>query len=200
MIVVGLITPLYIDGKICRTHPLCIFFFSLVAMICGWEVRKMKNKKIRYLLITLLMLIMLLILLLSRCSDSEVLNDLLPIDESAESWNGNQNLPGKKGNKEQIEISGFSSLCFEANETKQSVNFCNPESNEGILFQMTLFVEESEMWKSNGLCSPGRGYYEINLNEPLSEGEYEAYLLIECYREDGTQLNGARVDFILTVQ
>lgn len=160
----------------------------------------MKNKKMRYLLLVLLMLIMLLILLLSRCSDSEVIDNLLLIDELTEEWNGKQNLPGEKGSNEQIEIPGFSSLCFEAGETKQLVNFYNPESNKDILFLMTLFVEESEVWKANGLCSPGRGYYEINLNEPLDEGKYEAYLLIGCYRDDGTQLNGAKVDFTLTVQ
>lgn len=160
----------------------------------------MKNKKMRYLLLVLLMLIMLLILLLSRCSDSEVVNNLLPIDELTEEWSGKQNLPGEKGNNERIEIPGFSSLCFRSGETKQLVNFFNPESNEDILFFMSLFVEESEVWKANGLCSPGRGYYEIDLNEPLDEGKYEAYLLIECYLDDGTQLNGARVEFELIVQ
>ena len=99
----------------------------------------MKNKKMRYLLLVLLMLIMLLILLLSRCSDSEVVNNLLPIDELTEEWSGKQNLPGEKGNNERIEIPGFSSLCFRSGETKQLVNFFNPESNEDILFFMSLF-------------------------------------------------------------
>lgn len=161
----------------------------------------MKNiKKKRYLFILLFLLILLLILCFSKCNDSEIISNLLPIDELTEDWKGKQNLPGEKGENRQIEIPGFSSLCFQSGETKQLVNFFNPESNTDILFLMTLFVEDAEVWKANGLCKPGRGYYEINLNKPLNEGKYEAYLLIECFRNDGIQLNGAKIDFTLTVQ
>lgn len=149
----------------------------------------------------LLLLVIALIISLYNCEDEKpTIKELLPIDNLTEEWTGKQNLPGKKGSNEKIEIPGISSLCFEAGNTKQLVNFYNPNSNEDILFLMSLHINESEIWKADGLCSSGKGYYEITLNESLEVGEYEAYLLIECYRTDGTRLNGAKIEFQLYVQ
>lgn len=159
----------------------------------------MKNiKKKRYLFILILLLIAILIVCLRSCEyDSENINNLLPIDDIAENWIGKQNLPNEKDNNAKIEIPGFGSLNFFANEKNQKVNFYNPESND-CLFQMTLYVEEVELWRS-GYVLPGKGYYNIELSDALKSGTYNAYLLINCFREDGTALNGARVEFKLNV-
>ena len=43
------------------------------------------------------------------------------------------------------------------------------------------------------------GDYDIELSEPLAEGEYLGYLKIQVFKPDGTELNGAKVEFNLTV-
>ena len=98
----------------------------------------------------------------------------------------------------QIEIPGFETLVFAKNQKSQKVNFYNPEKNN-CLFKMSLFVEDIEYWES-GYVSPGKGYYNIELTDKLESGRYDAYLLYNCYKEDGTKLNGAEVQFELIVQ
>ena len=64
-------------------------------------------------------------------------------------------------------------------------NQCNPNNDE--------------YWHS-GYCAAGTGYYDIELNNSLAEGDYSACLNIQCFREDGTALNGANVEFNLYVR
>lgn len=125
-------------------------------------------------------------------------NILLPKDNSAEEWNGDQKLPsGEKSDEKTIKIPGISSLVFIANQKEQKVNFYNPKENT-CLFRMTLYIEESQYWQS-GYIDPGKGYYNITLNDALKSGEYNGYLLIECFKENGTALNNAKVEFQLKV-
>lgn len=115
----------------------------------------------------------------------------LPTDSNAVEYEGDKptnRLPnGQKG----IAIPGFDTLVFTANQTNQRVNFFNPDSND-CLFLMTLYIDDKPLWKS-GYCKPGTGYYDIELSESLKAGEYSAYLKVQCFKEDGTVLNGARV-------
>lgn len=122
----------------------------------------------------------------------------LPLDSNVVDWNGNQYLPNGSSSAGKICVPGFDSLVFVANKTVQKVNFYNPEVNGDRLFRMTLFIENKEYWKS-GYCPSGSGYYEIELSAPIESGEYAGYLKIECFKPDGTQLNGARVTFNLIV-
>ena len=78
----------------------------------------MKNKKV--LLIVLLLLIMALIICLRSCNgENPPLENLLPIDEIAENWEGKQQLPNEKQESDQIEIPGFESLVFYENQKNQ---------------------------------------------------------------------------------
>ena len=63
---------------------------------------------------------------------------------------------------------------------------------------MNLYAEDELIWKS-GNISPGNGYYDIELNKNLSEGEQQGYLLIKCYKQDGTESNSAKVKFNIIV-
>lgn len=157
----------------------------------------MKNIK-SLLIITVLLLMLLICLCFRSCTNSDDIGELLPIDDIAEIWQGNQQLPGKATESGRIEIPGFKTLVFSENEKNQKVNFYNPESNN-CLFQMNLFIEDKEYWES-GYVSPGKGYYDIELNNTLESGEYNAYLLIDCYKQDGKKLNSAKVQFELLVQ
>lgn len=124
--------------------------------------------------------------------------DLLPTDNNAEEWNGDQKLPfGAKSDDKTIKIPGISSLVFIADQKEQKVNFYNPEEND-CLFRMTLYIEDKQYWQS-GYIDPGKGYYDITLDDMLKSGDYNGALLIECYKEEGTALNSAKVEFKLKV-
>lgn len=64
---------------------------------------------------------------------------------------------------------------------------------------MTLFVDDKQYWQSPGVIEPGKGYYEIELDELLESGDYDGALLTECFKDDGTVLNSAKVKFDVTV-
>lgn len=158
-----------------------------------------KIKKKHYIIILLLLLIIALILCLRSCGgENPPLENLLPLDDIAENWEGKQQLPNEKQESGKIEIPGFETLVFTENQKNQEVNFFNPENNN-CLFQMNLFVEDIKYWES-GYVSPGKGYYNVELTDTLTSGRYDAYLLYNCYKEDGTKLNGAKVEFDLIVQ
>jgi len=122
----------------------------------------------------------------------------LPKDESAEAWNGEQDLPQVAHEQDMIAIPGFESMVFSAGEVKQKVNFYNPKSNT-CLFTMSLIVNNEELWRS-GNVEAGKGFYEIELDHPLEAGTYTGYEHIDCHTPDGIQLNSANVEFTLTVQ
>lgn len=153
-------------------------------------------KKKIWIVLLICLLIVLLLLLCKSCGQPED-DSTLPIDGDAQSWQGNQDLHRGKAGKE-IAIPGFSSLAFIADQTDQKVNFFNPAEND-CLFVFSLFVDDTLLWQS-GYCPPGNGYYNIQLSEPLRNGKYSGILKIECYRQNGEQLNGARIPFDLTVE
>lgn len=156
-------------------------------------MKKLKNIIILILLV-LLLLSCILIFFLLKNSDS---NSLLP-DVNVSDWIGSQDLEHEKKETSQIAIPGMpSSLVFRANTTEQKVNFYNPEINN-CLFLLSLYVDDTCYWQS-GYLEPSKCYYNIELDEPLSVGEYDAYLLTQCYRKDGTALNSAKVGFTLKV-
>lgn len=123
---------------------------------------------------------------------------LLPTDGIAVEWDGEQKLPtGVKTDEKTIKIPGIGSLTFIANQKEQKVNFYNPKEND-CLFRMTLYVDNEQYWQS-GYVDPGKGYYDITLDDTLKSGDYSGALLIECFRDEGTALNNARVEFDLKV-
>ena len=159
------------------------------------------NKKKRFIYISIIFVLLLcLILLLLKCCHSPETEQPpnLTLDNDAVSWQGEQPLQNAKTDKKEIAIPGFTSLVFTANQTAQKVNFYNPESNN-CLFLFQLIIDDSILWES-GYCPPGNGYYNIELTEPLQNGEYNGLLKIQCFRETGEQLNGASVKFDLIVQ
>ena len=164
---------------------------------CGGVLVMKKRKTITTVLIVLLILILCsvgVILFLHRKSPSPNLEP----DTDAQSWQGEQELDKPKTEIKQIAIPGIESLVFIEGQTKQAVNFYNPKEND-CLIVFSLHVDNHELWRS-GYCEPDKGYYSIELNEPLEKGEYSATLLHECYRRDGTRLNSANVQFTLYVQ
>lgn len=158
----------------------------------------MKKKKYIYIFIIVILLLLLIGAVWYILCNQPENKPSLPTDTNAVEYEGDKptnRLPnGQKG----IAIPGFDTLVFSANQTKQRVNFFNSDSND-CLFLMTLYVDDKPLWVS-GYCKPGTGYYDIELSEPIKAGEYSAFLKVQCFKEDSTALNGAKVEFNLIVQ
>lgn len=158
---------------------------------------KRKKRFLIYMYICFLLLLLIGITILFSFGRSED-KILLPWDENAEEWKGNQNLfNGAKSEGNTIKIPGFDSLAFTAGQKEQKVNFYNPDGNS-VLFKMALFINDVQYWQSS-YVAPGKGYYNITLDDTLESGDYDGYLLIECFKEEGTAVNSAKVEFTLKV-
>ena len=158
----------------------------------------MEKRKHIYIIIIIILLLLLtgaIVYIISTQSDN---SQQLSKDENAVEWNGEQRTPRLPNGQKGIAIPGFESLVFIANQRNQKVNFFNPPEND-CLFRMTLYVEDEALWQS-GYCAAGKGYYDIELSKPLAAGDYSASLKIECFKSDGTTLNGAKVELKLMVQ
>lgn len=158
---------------------------------------KLKKK---YIILVLLLLITGIFIFSMICVDNNIPNPLffLTPDQDAEEWNGNQELP-QSGRNEEVIVPGFDSLVCYADQTKQKVNFYNPEENS-CLMRMTLYANQQKIWSNDGYLEPGKGYYEIDLSESLSSGTYDGTLLVECYLADGTKCNAVKVEFKLQME
>lgn len=159
----------------------------------------MKSKKTNILIqwIAALLILMIFFPLRQCSSNSSTSTTLLPDNRAAE-WNGNQSLQRQTGQVgDGIAIPGFNELTFYVDQKQQQVNFYNPATND-CFFLMTLFVNEEQLWQS-GYVAPGTGFYKIDLDRTLQAGEYDGYLKIQCFREDGEELNSAKVNFHLYV-
>lgn len=159
----------------------------------------MKSKKSNILLQWFVALLILMIFFpLKQCSSNSGSSIALSPDNHAAEWNGNQSLPLQTRQTDGgIAIPGFNELTFYAEQKQQQVNLYNPATND-CFFLMTLFVNEEQLWKS-GYVAPGTGFYEIELDNSLRVGEYNGYLKIQCFRENGEELNSAKVNFHLYV-
>ena len=81
------------------------------------------------------------------------------------------------------------------------MNLYNPEQNT-CYFRMTLLLSDgTQLWQS-GLIEPGKGIYDITLEQTLAAGTYEdAVLKYECFAMDDAQtpLNGSEIKLTLNV-
>lgn len=98
-----------------------------------------------------------------------------------------------------IAVPGWGSLRIPKNEKEVTVDFYNPEANEGqysMTFELRL-PDESEqgyevLYKS-GLINPGLHIQNITLSRELDEGVYNATIHVQPYRmnEEKTATNNA---------
>lgn len=160
-----------------------------------------KQKKKRWILILLLVLLLLIICggLFFFCRTKPP-NPQPDLDHQAVQWNGRQELDtASSGSRGFIEIPGFDSLVFKADQITQKVNLYNPENNTCYMV-ITLMVEDDILWKSE-LIEPNSGFYEIDLNHALSAGNYTGTILYDCYSsKDLSALNGSSFQFKLQVK
>lgn len=135
--------------------------------------------------------------MLTKC-ENNTSADLLSQDSNAVSWEGEQSITNPVvDDKPAIAIPGIKDITFIADQKEQKINLHNPSINK-CYFQMNLYAENELVWKS-GYVAPGNGYYNIELNKTVSAGTMQGFLLIKCYKQDGTELNSAKVKFKITV-
>ena len=180
-----------------ETHMICMVFNALLPYHHIFGGNRMKKKTIIIILVLLALCAIGAYVLLHHRPPRDQTE--LETDADAVQWQGNQELNHEQTDTKTIEIAGIASpLVFTANQQKQKVNFVNPSSNDCYI-RFSLYANNDMIWQS-GNVPPDSGYYEIELDEPIPSGEYDAYLLNECFRPDGTPLNNAQVQFKIVSQ
>ena len=125
------------------------------------------------------------------------------LDEDAVDWTGERTGdPPMAGDQPGIAIPGYKSLALKAGQTEQSVNLYNPAENNCYFVMTLLLPDGTQIWQSK-MVEPGKGLYEITLDQPVEAGTYEnSTLKYECYRMDEqlTPLNGSEIRLTLEVK
>lgn len=155
-----------------------------------------KADRRKYLIIILALLLFGAILFVFLMQNS---GTALTPDQRAVNFTGIRKTKTKSIEQRGIAIPGLESLVFVADQKEQKVNFYNPTENDGILIALSLVVDDAVLWQS-GNVEAGKGYYDIELSEPLKAGTYDAYLVYDCFTVEGVKLNSAQVKFILYVE
>ena len=100
-------------------------------------------------------------------------------------------------------IPGWGSITIPANQQTVSVDFYNPEKNEGLYyltFKLILSDTGEVLYESNAV-PPGKHIQSITLNRALPAGNYAAVVHVQPYRmSDETPTNNADVKIILVVK
>lgn len=137
------------------------------------------SRKQNYIsIVTIIILTAVLTLLLSKALSGDLMNPRMQIDPSSEDWEPDR-MPENAG---QIQIPGYETIAFCADETAQEITLYNPKENS-CLFRFTLSIEgeeETPIYESD-LVEPGSAIQRITLNRPLSEGDYRLNIHIDTY-------------------
>jgi hypothetical protein len=107
-----------------------------------------------------------------------------------------------------VTIPGWGSITIPADTTDISVDFYNPESNEGyydLTFELQLPDDSEQGYEvlyTSGLVEPGLHIQHITLSHGLSEGTYNAVIHVQPYKqdEDHTPTNNADMETELIVK
>lgn len=145
------------------------------------------------------LIVLLLIAVFTGLSLFKDKKSLLGVDSSAVDWNGKK-VKEVENQEATIAIPGFEKVTLNADETKQEVNFHNPEIND-CYFKLTLLDPDGSVLWTSDLIEPGKGMYSIELEKTLPAGEYpDAILKYECFSlEDQSPLNGSEINLKLVV-
>ena len=100
-------------------------------------------------------------------------------------------------------IPGWGSITIPANQQTVSVDFFNPEKNEGLYyltFKLILSETGEVLYESNAV-PPGKHIQTITLSRALPAGNYAAVVHVQPYRmSDETPTNNADVKITLVVK
>lgn len=168
-------------------------------MICEREKEK-KNRREKWLIL-LLLLILLVLGMGILLSSGEVREENATVTAVPEENTGdgvglvidpdakNSQLAGKSNTKKQdVAISGRSSMTIPAHEKEVTVDFYNPKENKELYyltFQLRLFHDNQQGYEilyTSGLVEPGKRINRITLSRGLEQGMYDAVIHVQPYR------------------
>lgn len=126
------------------------------------------------------------------------------LDEGAVDWQGTQTnkKPETEDGQKGIALPGYKSISLKANQKEQSVNLYNPEVNDCYFVMSLILPDGTQIWQSK-MVAPGKGLYQITLNQEIAAGTYENSILkYDCYKQNDelTKLNGGEVRISLEVK
>ena len=102
-----------------------------------------------------------------------------------------------------VAVPGWSSITIPANQQTVSVDFYNPERNEGqyyLTFKLIL-SDTGEVLYESAAVPPGKHIQTITLTRALSAGTYDAVIHVQPYRmSDETPANNADMKTKLIVK
>ena len=124
----------------------------------------------------------------------------LGIDPNA----GEYEEPEQQAASSGIAIPGWQKIEVPAGQTEVTVNFNNPDDNDGkyyLTFELRL-KDTGETLYSSALVPPGKTIQHITLSRPLDVGEYQAIMHVQPYKmdESQTKTNNADMETVLVVK
>ena len=164
----------------------------------------MKDKKKRYWTLLVLLIVILIAgiaaaVYFSRQKDRETGGNAY-LDADASAWDDGIDTEEPREITENILVPGYSGAEMKAGDTTLSLRIGNPEENTCYL-QATLQLEDGTVLYESGLLEPGTGFEQIELNQTLEAGTYEALVHYQGYSidEERSELNASDSAFTLTV-
>ena len=111
--------------------------------------------------------------------------------------------PTQTQSEPNVAIPGWGSITIPANQQTVSVDFYNPERNEGLYyltFKLILSSTGEVLYESNAV-PPGKHIQTITLSRALPAGTYDASVHVQPYRlSDETPTNNADMKTTLIVK
>ncbi|MDO4339031.1 MAG: hypothetical protein Q4C91_13270 [Eubacteriales bacterium] len=169
-------------------------------------MKKSSKKRIYWILLGILALLFLAgaaWLIYSRLAgeDQKPANSNAYVDKDASAWDDGIDSEEQTGEiTDNILVPGYSGAEMKAGDKTLNLRIGNPEENACYL-QATLQLEDGTVLFESGLLEPGTGFEEIELNQTLEAGTYEAWVHYQGYSmdEEPELLNGSDSAFTLTV-
>lgn len=120
------------------------------------------------------------------------------IDGAASEWDDNLNAPSEIEGR--ILVPGYNGAKMKTGDATLTLRIGNPSENNCYL-QATLQLEDGTVLFESGLLEPGKGYEEVELNQTLEPGSYDAMVHYQGYSmdEEPEMLNSCDSAFVLTV-
>lgn len=101
-----------------------------------------------------------------------------------------------------ISIPGTSGIYLKANQTKQTVDFYNPEENQ-CYFIISLYLSDGTLIYKSDYIEPGEKITDIELLQTLKKGVYKNCILdYSCFtlNDNKSRLNGSTVKLEINSQ
>ena len=148
--------------------------------------------------ILVLLILLICVILTERRSDGDETGSAY-VDTNAVDWDDGIE-DDDSDTAESMVIPGYSGAQMSAGDTVLELSIGNPAENTCYL-QARLELEDGTVLYESGLLEPGTGYEEIELEQTLEAGTYEAVVHYQGYtmEDEPTALNSCDSALTLTV-